>query len=152
MKRILMVLMALALMLAGTALAETAEPQTGFSGIWVCDRANMIVIDEDDGYRVHIEWADSAWENTEWDYGCVLADGALVSTPFGLCVKHVYAEDGTLISSETVYDDDVSFFTLREDGRLVWQSEKENFGQEMAFEWISAFEGAFSEDTPDADG
>lgn len=105
-----------------------------FEGFWECDRAGMVIIEEDDGYRAHIEWSSSATENSEFDYACTLQENALVSTPMGSRIDKVYDENGEVASSSTAYDDDVATFTLNDEGKIIWTSEKENFQNEMAFE------------------
>ena len=156
-KKLFSVLLALALSLtlAGAALAEAteAEPEKDrFEGEWICNRATMLIILEDDGYRVNIRWGSSAWEESEWDYGCILENGVLVSTPFGTCDDVTYDDNGNEISRVTRYDDDVSSFTLTEDGHLVWKSEKEQFEQEMAFEFSRSLEEVLAEDAGDSEG
>ena len=52
----------------------------------------------------------------------------------GSRIDKVYDENGEVASSSTAYDDDVATFTLNDEGKIIWTSEKENFQNEMAFE------------------
>ena len=128
------------------------EKDTQFEGLWECDRATMLIVEEDDGYRVHIEWGSSAWELTEWNYACFLkSNGFLISTPFGQREDVVYNDGGEEESRETIYDDDTGYFSKTTDGRVIWVSEKETFDQEMIFEWVSTVE-EYLEKSAEADG
>ena len=128
------------------------EKDTRFEGVWECDRATMLIIEEDGGYRVNIQWGSSAWEYTEWNYGCVLtSNGVLVSTPFGLRQDVLYNEGGEEESRETIYDDDTGYFSKTMDGKVTWGSEKETFDQDMVFEWVCSVE-EYLEASAEADG
>ena len=145
MKKMISVCLALvlALGLTGICLAESenARPAPSpdpYSGIWQCDRASIEIDWEEDGYRVFIEWSNSAWEHTEWQYSCFYheEDNTLVSMPFGLRTDVVYTEDSDEPSYTDIYDDGQATFFLDEDGHLIWQDEKEDAGKDMHFERI----------------
>ena len=149
MKKILMILMAFVMAFAGIAALAEETPVTReapdpdlYSGVWQCDRASIDIVWEEEGYRVLVEWANSAWETTTWEYSCYYHedDCTLVSMPFGRCTEWVYGEDGECVSAEEAYDDGTAVFSLDDDGCLIWQDEKENAGEGMKFEWISLFD------------
>lgn len=118
---------------------ETDAPDPdNYSGIWQCDRASIEIDWEEEGYRVFIEWSSSALEHTEWQYSCFYheEDNTLVSMPFGLKTDVVYTEGSDEPAYTDIYDDGQATFSLDEDGRLIWQDEKEDAGKDMHFERV----------------
>ena len=115
---------------------KTGDPR--LEGTWVCGRASMDIVFEEEGYRVFISWSSSAAEVTEWEYSCLYDAGrqALVSLPFGICTDVVYNEDGDIASATVRYEDGEAAFVLDSDGHLLWQDEKEDAGKDMTFEWV----------------
>ena len=148
MKKLLTVLMALVLALGmtGIALAEAEEepvPQPApdpdlFSGTWQADRATAEFFWEEEGYRVMIRWAGSAFDEYQWEYSCYYypENRTAVSMPFGSCRKVTYGEDGEETASETLYDDGQATFSFDENGMLLWKDEKEDAGKDLRFEKI----------------
>ncbi len=135
MKKTLSILLAAAmLMLCSAALAEVTGP--AYLGSWVCGRAYIDITDEHPGYRVEINWKDSAAQVTEWSYYCPyeLTDGKLVSEPTGVKVDVTYGEDGEVAESATGYEDGQATFSIDESGNLTWDDAKENAGADMVFE------------------
>ena len=49
-----------------------------------------------------------------------------------------------------MYNDGVGAFSLDEEGRLIWQDDKDDAGKDMRFEWVSEYNADF--DTEEADG
>ncbi len=146
MKKILMVLMILALALTGTSALAEEEPvirpapdPDNYSGIWVSDRASAEIVWEEEGYRVRIEWASSAWETTEWEYSCYynVEENTILSVPFGTRTDLVYDDNGEEVSATVIYEDGIAGFFIDEDGLMIWQDEKENAGEGLQFERIS---------------
>lgn len=146
MKKLILVLTAIALMMACTAVLAEEEPAIqeapdpdNYSGIWQCDRASIEIVWEEEGYRILIHWGSSAWECTEWEYSCYYHedDNTLVSMPFGIRKELVYSDDNELPEITVVYEDGDAVFSLDEEGHLIWTDLKENMGENMQFEWIS---------------
>jgi len=121
---------------------ENEEPMpaeaAAFEGVWQCDRATIAMYGEEEGFNVLITWGSSAWEYTEWDYSCFYhdEDSTLVSMPFGTRTDLVYDENGDIASADEVYNDGEAVFSLDEEGKLIWQDQKENAGDGMRFEKI----------------
>ena len=105
---------------------------------WVCERASIEFYWEEEGYKVLVQWASSAWENTEWEYSCYYdaENNTLTSLPFGQRTDVVYNDDGTVATWKEVYNDGEATFRLNEDGRLIWDDAKEDAGHGMLFEEI----------------
>ena len=146
MKKLILVLTAIALMMACTAVLAEEEPAIqeapdpdNYSGVWQCDRASIEIVWEEEGYRILIHWGSSAWECTEWEYSCYYHedDNTLVSMPFGIRKELVYSDDNELPEITVVYEDGDAVFSLDEEGHLIWTDLKENMGKDMQFEWIS---------------
>ena len=146
MKKLILVLTAIALMMACTAVLAEEEPAIqeapdpdNYSGVWQCDRASIEIVWEEEGYRILIHWGSSAWECTEWEYSCYYHedDNTLVSMPFGIRKELVYSDDNELPEITVVYEDGDAVFSLDEEGHLIWTDLKENMGENMQFEWIS---------------
>jgi len=133
-KRMLAVMIIVALCVSGTALAE--ENAAAYEGVWQCGRATIALYWEEEGFKVQIRWGSSAWEHTEWEYSCHYReeDNTLLSTPFGVRTEYVYGDDGQLVSATEVYDDGEAAFSLDAEGFLLWQDMKENAGDGMRFE------------------
>ena len=148
MKKLLAVLMVLSLAAVSFAALAENEPAVPpapdpdpYSGVWECDRATAEIVWEEEGYRVQISWGSSAWETTTWEYSCYYHedDGTMVSMPFGSRTEWVYDDSGEVVSAKTVYDDGVAVFSLDQEGRLIWQDEKENAGEGLRFDWVSEY-------------
>ena len=146
MKKLILVLTAIALMMACTAVLAEEEPAIqeapdpdNYSGVWQCDRASIEIVWEEEGYRILIHWGSSAWECTEWEYSCYYHedDNTLVSMPFGIRKELVYSDDNELPEITVVYEDGDAVFSLDEEGHPIWTDLKENMGENMQFEWIS---------------
>ena len=153
MKKILMVLMALALAMTCFAAFAEEEPiiqeapnPDPFSGIWECDRATAEIVWEEEGYKVLIHWGSSAEEATEWEYSCYYNEEnkTMLSMPFGMRTELTFDENGNEASYNVVYEDGTAEFSLDEDGHLIWKDEKEDAGKDMAFEWVSRYPDPFS--------
>ena len=126
---------------ATTEAQDTEEdgqnPVMNFIGPYVCDRAIiMIEAEGSDNAKVTVNWAGSAWENSEWS----------MSGPFNQkdrtieyhdCVKKevTYDDDGEIKSSEEVYTGGHGFLTFGEDGTLTWQEDQEHVADDMTFEF-----------------
>lgn len=123
---------------AGKDMLFVKEQKDPFEGVWVCGRASMEVVFEEEGYKVFISWSSSAAEHTEWEYSCHLnaETNTLESMPFGTRTDIVFGDDGEIAASKVIYEDGEATFTLDEEGHLLWHDAKEDAGKDMAFEWV----------------
>jgi len=160
MKKILSVLMAIALALGCTAALAEEEPviqpapdPDPFSGVWECDRATIEIVWEEEGYRVLVHWPSSAWEVTTWEYACYYyeEEKRIVSTPFGIRTELLFSDDSDESVDTVVYDDGAAAFYLDEEGYLIWQDEKEDAGKDMRFEYVCTIEEMLAAEA-EADG
>ena len=105
---------------------------------WVCDRANIEIAWQDEGYKVFVQWGNSATESSEWDYSCYYdaATNSLTSLAIATRSELTYNEDGTVASWVDVYTDGSATFKLDADGHLLWQDNKEDAGKDMVFERV----------------
>ena len=140
MKQTARFLMVLLLVLAGTlAVASAEKPGDIFdASAWQCERAYMEIFFEEEGYKVFIEWGSSAWESRQWEYSCYLDQktGTLVSLPLGSCTDVIYADDDTVKSYTTRYEDGSAQFSMDDQGYLIWKDLKEDAGRDMRFERV----------------
>ena len=159
MKKLFAIILVLALTLVSVGFAEEEalppmpEEAAVYEGTWVCDRASIEIIWEEEGFRVFISWGSSATENAEWEYSCYYHenDRTLVSMPFGyynaetktlesmpsgIHRENVFGEDGEIVTSNIVYEDGEAIFTLDADGHLLWQDAKADAGKDMIFERV----------------
>ena len=104
--------------------------------VWVCDRASIEIYWEEEGYKVSVTWASSAFEETEWMYSCYYdpETDSLMDPGTGIRSESVYGEGGEMVSHTDVYDDGEAVFSLDADGHLVWKDMKEDAGAGMVFE------------------
>lgn len=105
-----------------------------FVGQWECERASISVEIESIGFVVNVHWGSSAFESTVWSYNCLYDGEKLVNHGDGVKTNLTFDEEGNE-SDEVVYEDGAVSFTI-EDGKLIWNDEKENAGEGMAFEKI----------------
>jgi len=143
MNKLTSLILVLALLLAGTAFAEEnfmpmPEAAAVYEGTWVCDRASIEIVWEEEGFRVAIAWGSSAFENTEWEYSCFYheEDNTLVAMPTGSRTEFTYDDNGEVKSFSVVYDDGEATFSLDENGFLIWNDAKEGAGKDMLFERV----------------
>ena len=114
---------------------EEYVDEKAFIGTWVCGRASMEITPDANGYDVEISWANSAAEVCEWSYFCLFDGEKLMNHADGVNKDVTYAEDGS--STEVVnYEDGAVTFELNEDNMILWNDEKENAGDGMAFEKV----------------
>ena len=141
MKKLFAIILVLALALTNAVFAEEEdlppmpEEAAVYEGTWVCDRASIEMIWEEEGFRVFISWGSSASETSEWEYSCCYntETNSLESMPTGIHTDNVYGADGEIVSTTVIYDDGEATFTLDEDGRLLWHDLKEDAGKNMLF-------------------
>ena len=145
MKKILAVFMAIAMMLGcGAALAEDEpapmpEKAAAYEGSWTCDRAEIEMIWEEEGFRVLITWGNGADSTTQWEYNCTYneKDHTLASVVNnGIKTERVFNDNGEEISAKVEYEDGEATFSLDENGHLIWHDMKEDAGKDMAFEYV----------------
>ena len=152
-----LLIMALALSLAGCGAAPAAAPQSGeaaeapseqdgqnpimnFVGIYARDRASIEVgaTDQIDGVKITVTWGSSAWEHSEW----VMTgrfDTETLTVAYDDCVRtdYVFKEDGSVDTETVVYEDGTGTITFSdEDGlTLTWDDEMEHIADDMIFEY-----------------
>ena len=144
MKKLFAIILVLALALVSAGFAEEEklppmpEEAAVYEGTWVCDRASIEIVWEEEGFRVFISWGSSAAETSEWEYSChyIAETKSLEAMPTGIHTDNVYGEDGEIASSTVIYDDGEATFTLDEEGRLLWHDVKEDAGKDMLFERV----------------
>lgn len=107
-----------------------ANPYEEYVGTWQSDRCSIRISDL--GY-VEIHWANSAFEDCVWEYGCVYSpDGTRMECPGGGKKTIVtVAADGTE-KREVVYNDGTATFRKRGD-ILFWSDGMEDVAMEMGF-------------------
>ena len=145
MKKLFAIILVLALALVSVGFAEEEklppmpEEAAVYEGTWVCDRASIEIIWEEEGFRVFISWGSSASETSEWEYSCYYdaETKSLEAMPTGIHTDNVYGEDGEIVSSTVIYDDGEATFTLDEEGHLLWHDVKEDVGKDMLFERLA---------------
>ena len=119
MKKLFAIILVLALALVSVGFAEEEklppmpEEAVVYEGTWVCDRASIEIIWEEEGFRVFISWGSSASETSEWEYSCYYdaETKSLEAMPTGIHTDNVYGEDGEIVSSTVIYDDGEATFT-----------------------------------------
>ena len=144
MKKLFAIILVLALALVSVGFAEEEnlppmpEEAAVYEGTWVCDRASIEIVWEEEGFRVFISWGSSAAETSEWEYSChyIAETKSLEAMPTGIHTDNVYGADGEIVSSTVIYDDGEATFTLDEEGRLLWHDVKEDAGKDMLFERV----------------
>ena len=107
-----------------------------FMGRWQCDRCTIEISPEDEYVQVLIYWGGSASETMEWVYTCLFDEyeNTLTSVGEATMTDVIYGEDGELESAEPLYTDGAAVFSLDDDGCLIWDDQKEQRGEGMAFE------------------
>ena len=147
MKKLFALMMAVALLMSccaamaeeGTDSVPMPEEAAAFEGIWACDRVNLEMTWEEEGFRVMITWGSSATESTMWEYNCFYNenDHSVASVlNNGIKTDMVFDENGELKSSTPVYEDGEAVFTLDEDNHLIWKDAKEDAGKDLHFEYV----------------
>ena len=116
---------------------EDAANMAAFAGRWVAGRALLIIEPSDDAALCTVEWGNSAFDSTVWEYECTYDEvtGALTSLETGVKKIVTYAEGGEAASEEVLFDDGAASFALNDDGTLTWTDYKETPGEnEVVFE------------------
>ena len=113
------------------------NPVMNFIGYYVYDRAIMFVqCWEDNSARITIQWADSAFECTEWSMiGEFDSDTATVTYDEGAMKSVTYAEDGTVAEEDTKYTDGTGTIKFNDDGTATWVDDKRDPKEEITFEY-----------------
>ena len=150
MKRIMIVMLALALSAVGAVAVATGDAGA-FLGTWGAYRATMTIEEAADGtIRCQVYWPSSAAEATEWVYeNCVYdeATGELTTPETGVKTNLTFAEDGEVAARAVVFEDGAARFALNDDGTLTWTDYREPSGEntfvfERASDEIHAVLGA----------
>ncbi len=152
MKKLMSILLGLALLLCGAAaMAESNYayfPESEeYVGTWYVDDAILEIVHMDDDYNLFtciVTKYASEREGIRWIYdGCAYDDvgQALASLEIGMKFDVQFDENGDLVSSEPVYyDDGAAKFALNEDGTLTWTDFKETPGEdELVFQKVERY-------------
>ncbi len=114
-----------------------AANMADFAGSWIAGRALLTIEPTDDAALCTVEWGNSAFDSTVWEYECTYDEvsGALTSLETGVKKIVTYAEGGEAASEEVLFDDGAASFALNDDGTLTWTDFKETPGEnEVVFE------------------
>ena len=103
---------------------DHTEPED-FVGLWAYDRATLEIAPDGEGFKCFIQWSSSASELTQWEYDCFFDGEYLYSFENGTCTKLIYAGDGSVSASETVFTDGAASFHMIEGVTLRWIDYKE---------------------------
>ena len=134
---ILLVSMALLAMGGALAEADAQDPSAAFVGEWVSDRARLTIEQADDTFHCLIQWGNSAFDATEWEYDCMYDEvaGGLTSLETGVKRIVTYDAAGEATDVEVVFEDGAANFALNDDDTLTWTDFKETPGEnEVVFE------------------
>lgn len=116
---------------------EDVEGAAAYEGCWIMDRARLTIETSEDEAYCTIEWGNSAFDSTVWEYECTYDEvsGALTSFETGVKKIVTYAEGGEIASEELLFEDGAASFELNDDGTLTWTDFKETPGEnEFVFE------------------
>ncbi len=116
---------------------EDAANMAAYAGSWVAGRALLTIEPADDAALCTVEWGNSAFDSTVWEYECTYDEvsGALTSLETGVKKIVTYADGGEVASEEVLFDDGAASFALNDDGTLTWTDFKETPGEnEVLFE------------------
>ena len=151
MKKLFALILVLCLALGAAALAEEEDygcytddhPEAlPYVSTWVAEDGDwrIEVFDEDGGIKAGIFHALGDNKEDVWEYALALnpEKTALTAVPTGL---HYQQDTVTLNWDKTYYEDGDAALTLTEDGKLLWQDEKEDAGEGLAFQKIGNFFG-----------
>ena len=144
MKRWIALLAALVMtLLCAVSLAEEAvvnsEALQLFSSEWADGFTDVRIYAEEDHWRVRITGAGGS---TEWDYCCRYDEAQKMLTTLdtdNVKTEIRIDEEGSEIERKDVYNDGKASFFLNEEGKLIWDDEKEDAGAGFAFEKIGWF-------------
>ena len=140
---VLMMTVLCAVSLAEEESAVNPDALRLYSSEWADGFTDVKIYAEEDHWRVRIMSADGS---VEWDYCCGYneAENTLVSLDADNIKTEIRIdEEGSEIERNDVYNDGKAVFSLNEEGRLIWNDEKENAGAGLAFEKIGWFQGVW---------
>ena len=108
--------------------------------VWVDDRASLEVFLEDtDNFKVLISWGSSAWEHTEWTYGCAYDPASQTLKAVHMISEDVFTdENGGETRTERLNADVETVFGLNQEGRLVITGAGDEQLEGKTFEKIEA--------------
>ena len=108
--------------------------------VWVDDRASLEVFLEDtDNFKVLISWGSSAWEHTEWTYGCAYdPETQTLKAAHLICDDVVTDDNGAETRTEKLDKDVETVFGLNQEGRLVITGAGDEQLEGKTFEKIEA--------------
>ncbi len=130
---------------------EIPEEARVFEAAWTCGGSLVEVFAEDGGFRVSVTVPGAYPEGTVWEYSCDYnaENKTLVSMPTGIKAPCTLSADGTYDLGASVYEDGQATFSLNEQGQLVWNDEKEQAGEGMAFDCLGGYLGSWVSLRPD---
>lgn len=118
------------------------NPIMNFVGEYQCDRARAKVecFGKEDAW-ISIEWADSAWEMTNWVISEAL-DTDTLTVEYPGCVKtnFVYDDNGEVKSDDSEYEEIPGSIVFNDDGSFTWHRDLPEGGQDLVFERLPAAE------------
>ncbi len=107
-----------------------------FIGTYSNGRAMMTINPSSNGASVNIDWAGSAFINSNWtmDGTCTLYGEDLLIA-YNNCVKKTteYDSDGNVVSEETGYSNGTGTVTVHSDGTAEWLDDMEDAGCDSIF-------------------
>ena len=108
-----------------------------YLGNYACGRAFVEITKAGEGYCVSINWGGSAWEVSEWSYGCYYdnASKTLIANGNGTKADITFKEDGEIDDVDVEYTNGSAQFLLV-DGNLIWEDLAGNAGDDMVFERV----------------
>ena len=161
MKRLIWVLvLALALCLTGSCMAEEAENAVdprieAFFDTWSCEGHAIEIWQEEDGSLSAYASSDiSETEHYRWDYtGMTLdeAEGTLVCDGKGVKTHRTVVEGQDELQIEELAGDLSATFAINEKDQLVWTESGENAGEGLAYDRLDVAEAEMGEAETEAE-
>ena len=143
MKKLIAILLAgMLLLTAGFAALAEKEKDYGerypdslmFDSFWITEDSDWLAEcdAEDDGFKVMITHNLEDGNKTVWEYTAVFSGESMTlnAGPFGM--KYTKDENDSSMSVNE-YEDGNAMFLINDEGRLVWQDEKEDAGKGLTF-------------------
>ena len=152
MKKLLSLLLALAMVFALAACAAKEAPEgsepagsqaapddgqnpvMNFVGTYASGRAAIHVEpDGMDGAKLSVNWGSSAWEHSEWTMSGKF-DPDTLTIEYSDCVRKdvAFAEDGSVASETVVYENGMGTVHFENDN-LYWKDDEEHVADDMVF-------------------
>lgn len=85
-----------------------------------------------DGLKIVVHWSSSAFEYSEWVMTAKLYEDGLLSYYDCTYKIYVYGDDGSA-STEVVSENGSGFFSVTDDGKLLWNGAEDDYCRECVF-------------------